>query len=188
MESAPGEITLLLSQIKAGDPVAAVKLADYVYAELRRLAGSYMRGERADHTLQPTALVNETFLRLIGSNSIELNNRAHFLALAAKIMRQVLVEYARQRNTAKRGGLQSEVALEDHIAGPLNTQIHELIDLDDALKRLAEKDVRLSRVVELRYFGGLSIEETAEVLGVSSKTVKRDWTLARAWLKTELGR
>ncbi len=183
----PGVVTVLLSELKNGNQQASSQLMDYLYAELRRLAGGYMRQERPDHTLQPTALVHEAFLRLVGDETTDWRNRAHFMALSARVMRRVLVEYARRRNAAKRGGLQAQIAVGDDIADTLNSQTVEMIQLDVTLERLAEMDARLAQVVELRYFGGLSVEETAEVLNISPKTVKRDWTVAKAWLKTELG-
>jgi RNA polymerase sigma factor (TIGR02999 family) len=157
-----------------------------VYEELRRLAHLYMGRERAGHTLQTTALVNEAYLRLIDQRRVEWQNRAHFIAIAARLMRQILVEHARGRQAVKRGGGQFVLSLSeaDRIIprGDVN-----LIALDEALRRLEAIDPQKSRVVELRYFGGLTIEEAAEALGISAATIKRDWTIARAWLRREIG-
>jgi RNA polymerase sigma-70 factor, ECF subfamily len=183
MSSGRGEITVLLSAIRSGDDRAASQLIPLVYDELHRLAAGYMRKERPDHTLQATALVHEAYVRLIGDQNVDWKDRAHFLGVAATVMRRILVEWARARNSAKRGGLRQKVNLDDDSVATLARQIVEVIDLDAALERLSKLDPRLSRTVELRYFGGLTIEETAEVLGLSSKTVKRDWDIAKAWLR-----
>ena len=150
-----------------------------VYDELRRLAHHYLRQERSDHTLQSTALVHEAYLRLAGQNPPQWQNRAHFYGIAAHLMRQILVEYARGRGAAKRGGGACRVTLDDAVAAPEQLDV---VELDKALTGLAELDEQQSRVVELRFFGGLTIEDTSEVLGISPATVKRDWIAARAWL------
>ncbi len=158
-----------------------------VYGELRRLARHYLQGERTDHTLQSTALVNEAYLRLAGQNPPQWQNRAHFFAVAAQLMRQILVDYARSHRASKRGGNVCRLALDEAEEQPQALDV-DIVALDDALKSLAEMDSQQSRVVELKFFGGLSIEDTAEVLGVSASTVKRDWITARAWLFRELDR
>jgi RNA polymerase sigma factor (TIGR02999 family) len=156
-----------------------------VYDELRRLAGRYLRAEGEGHTLQPTALVHEAYLRLVGQRNVDWRNRAQFLGIAAEMMRRILVNHAVARRTAKRGGEATRVALDETLR-VLEGDDVDLLALDGALQALAEVDARASRVVELRFFGGLGIDETAEVLGVSPATVKRDWTVARAWLRREL--
>ena len=154
-------------------------------AELRRLARSYMRRERPGHTLQTTALVNEAFLRLTDARGVRWQDRAHFLAIAARLMRRVLVDHARSRGYRKRGGGAERVTLDEGLAAAPEPEV-DVVALDRALQSLAEVDARKSRVIELRFFGGLSVEETAEVLHVSTDTVKRDWRLARLWLLREL--
>lgn len=152
-----------------------------VYGELRRLAHHYLRQERTDHTLQSTALVHEAYLRLAGQNPPQWQNRAHFFGIAAHVMRQILVEYARGRGAAKRGGNVCRMALDETIATPEHIDV-DVVQLDRALTELAELDNQQSRIVELRFFAGLTIEDTSEVLGISPATVKRDWVTARAWL------
>ena len=152
-----------------------------VYEELRRLAHHYLRQERADHTLQSTALVHEAYLRLAGQNPPQWQNRAHFFGIAAHIMRQILVEYARGRGTAKRGGNALTLTLDEAVALPQGMDV-DVVALDKALSELSDLDVQQSRIVELRFFAGLTIEDTSEVLGISPATVKRDWVTARAWL------
>jgi RNA polymerase sigma factor (TIGR02999 family) len=181
----PHEVTQLLHELRHGDESAASKLMPVVYGELRRLAGHYMGRERSDHTLQPTALVHEAFLRMVDQGA-EWQNRAHFFGVAAQLMRQILVDYARTHRAAKRGGNQQRVPLEDNLVFS-EDQSAELLALNEALERLAEFDARQARIVEMRFFAGLSVDETAEVLGVSGKTVQRDWNMARAWLHRELG-
>jgi RNA polymerase sigma factor (TIGR02999 family) len=179
----PGEITGLLKRWSDGDRSALDELMPIVHQELRRLAQSYFRNERTDHTLQATALVNEAFLRLIQGGPIE--NRSHFFAVSARAMRQILIDHARQKRAAKRGG--GDVALAfDEAKGTPGPDPVDVLELDILLKRLAELDPRQAEVVEVRYFAGLSVEETAEVLGTSTATVKRDWNLAKAWLRREL--
>lgn len=178
-------VTRLLREWGAGDPGAPDLLMPLVYDRLRQLARRHLARERAGHTLQPTALVHETYLRLAGHHRIHWQDRGHFLALAATTMRRVLVSHARARLAEKRGGGGSAASLED-VREPAAERAEELVALDDALGALAGLDDRQARVVELRYFGGLTVEETAAVLGVSPATVKLDWSLARAWLRREL--
>jgi len=179
------EVTLLLSALTRGDDGAATKLIPVVYNELRRLAGSYMRRERVDHTLQATALVHEAYLKLVEQRSVDWQSRAHFFGVAAQLMRRILIDHARGHTRQKRGGEQRKVSLDEAFVFS-EKQADELIAVDDSLNRLAEIDPRQARVVELRFFGGLSVEEAAEVLGVSPKTVKRDWSVAKAWLYADL--
>ena len=181
------EISELLVEWRNGDQAALDRLMPLVYDELRRLARHYMRGERAGHTLQATALVDEAYMRLIDYKTMQWQNRAHFFAVAAQLMRRILVDHARARHNAKRGGVQQKLSL-THADRLVNEPDVDLVALDDALKILAEMNEQQSRIVELRYFGGLTIEETAEVLGISHATVERDWALARAWLRRELKR
>jgi RNA polymerase sigma factor (TIGR02999 family) len=181
------QVTSLLLRWRGGDKAALDALMPLVYGELRRLASHYLRQERSDHTLQSTALVHEAYARLVGQNVPEWQNRAHFFGVAAQLMRQILVDHARHRRAAKRGGEQCKLALEDAESESKRTEV-DLIALDDALQGLAKIDPQQSRVVELRFFGGLSIEDTSEVLGISPSTVKRDWNTARVWLYRELDR
>ena len=166
------------------DGDAADRLVPSVYDELRRLAHHYMRGERANHTLQTTALVNEAYLRLAGIDSLQWRDRAHFFAVAATLMRRVLVDYARQRAREKRGGAVSVTTLDENVLG--REPAVDVVALDEALERLAAVDPQQSRVVELRFFAGLSVKETADALGISPATVKRDWATAKLWLFNEL--
>lgn len=180
-----GDVTEALHRWQGGDEQALDQLLAAVYPELRRMAARQLRGERANHSLQPTALVHEVYLRLIDQQRVDWHNRAHFLAIAARLSRRVLVDHARRRQAWKRGmGLRA--ANLDDVDVAAATPAPDLVALDDALQRLAELDPRQARVIELRYFGGLSIEEAADVLGVSSGTVKRDWESARLWLFAEL--
>jgi RNA polymerase sigma factor (TIGR02999 family) len=177
-------VSQLLAEWAAHDPGALDRLVPLVYDELRRLAHYHMNGERAGHALQTTALVNEVYLRLAGIRGLQWRDRAHFFAMAGTLMRRVLVDYARRQNRGKRGGGVSVTSLDGHtIAAAPSVDIEAL---DEALERLAGVDPQHCRIVELRFFGGLSIEETAEALGVSPATVKRDWTTAKAWLHHEL--
>ena len=180
-----GEVTRLLTELGRGSPGALDRLVPILYDELRRIARHHMRGERADHTLDTTALVHEAYVKLVGLDRIQWQNRAHFLAVAAQAMRRVLVDYATGRRRQKRGGSRRRVPLEEMPAGP-EQPIETVLALDDALRRLEAVDGRLSRVVECRYFGGMSVEETAQALRVSAATIKRDWSVARAWLNREL--
>jgi RNA polymerase sigma-70 factor (ECF subfamily) len=185
--SAAPDVTRLLLAWRRGDRAALEELAPLVYAELRRLAHRQMRRERPGHTLQTTALVNETYLRLVDSKRVRWQNRVHFFAVCAQLMRRILVDHARARRSLKRGGKAVHVTLEDAPVGSPPPD-EDLLALDEALTRLAAIDMRKSRVVELRHFGGLSVEETAEALGVSTDTVMRDWKMAKLWLLRELKR
>lgn len=179
------DVTLLLAQLTKGDQDAAAKLIPVVYDELRRLARNYMRRERTDHTLQPTALVHEAYLKLIEQRSVDWQSRAHFFGIAAQVMRRILIDYARHHLREKRGAGQRAVPLDDALAFA-SEQSLELLKVDQSLERLANLDQRQAKIVELRFFGGLTVEQTAELLGISEKTVKRDWALAKAWLHGEL--
>jgi len=179
------ETTQLLRAWAAGDRGALDQLTPHVYRELRRLAGHFMQNERPGRSIQTTALVHEAYLKLVDVGNVDWQHRAHFFAVSAQIMRRILLDRARRRVAAKRGGEAPRVNL-DEIPDVASGRDRELIALDDALKTLAEVDPRKARVIELRFFGGLSVDETAEVLKVSPDTVMRDWKLARAWLLTEL--
>ena len=181
------DVTSLLVRWRNGDANAFDELAPIVYDELRKLARSHLRRERPGHTLQSTALVHEAYLRMIDQQNVSWQNRSHFYGIAAQMIRRILVDYARAKKTKKRGEAAPKIAFEE-AAGAHGAEDLDLVALDDALKALAEIDPRQSRIVELRYFAGLSIEDTAEVLGISPATVKRDWTVARAWLRRELVR
>jgi RNA polymerase sigma factor (TIGR02999 family) len=183
--SQPGEVTALLAAWRGGDGGALDRLIPIVYEDLRRVAGRYMRSEDPGHTLQTTALVHEAYLRLTREQDRTWESRAHFFAVAAQIMRNLLVDHARMATRAKRGGGAAEISFEE--APELTTAEPEvMLALDDALQRLAEVDPRASRIVELRYFVGLNNDEVASVIGVSEKTVTRDWNTAKAWLRAEL--
>ena len=181
------DVTQLLIAWSDGDADALDKLAPIVYGELHRMARRYMSRERSEHTLQPTALVHEAYVRLTNQQLPQWQNRAHFFAVAAQLMRQILVDHARAHRADKRGGGACKLTMEEAEQSPQKVDV-DVIALDDALKTLSELDVQQGKVVELKFFGGLSIEETAEVLGVSASTVKRDWITARAWLHRELDR
>ena len=187
MNSAPPNVTQLLLDWRNGDAAALDQLMPLVYDELRRIASRFLRNERQAHTLQTGALVNEAYLRLVDHENIEWQNRAHFFGVAAQAMRRVLVDHARTRNYAKRGGAAQQVSL-DQALDVTEERAADLIALDDALQALAKIDPRKSHVVELRYFGGLSVEETAEALSISTITVIRDWNTAKAWLMREVSR
>jgi RNA polymerase sigma factor (TIGR02999 family) len=175
-------VTELLIEWREGDKTALDKLTPLVYDELRRIAHRYVRRERNGHTIQTTALVNEAYLRLAGTKNIGWQDRAHFFAVTAQVMRNVLIDHARRRLYAKRGGQAQQVPIDDVSLEMSEQRADELVVLDEALSDLAKLDLRKARVVELRYFGGLSLEETAEVLGISLMTVRRDWRAAKAWL------
>jgi RNA polymerase sigma factor (TIGR02999 family) len=177
---------LLLAEIKLGHKDALARLMPLVYRELRRLAGHYLRGERIGHTLQPTALVHEAFLRLVGQDHAGWEHRSQFIGVAAQLMRRILVDYARQRAAGKRAG--PAITLNEEQLGARQgfDRTEEILAVDEVLGRLAELDPPQARVVELRYFAGLSVEETAEVMEISPRTVKRDWAMARAWLRAQL--
>jgi RNA polymerase sigma factor (TIGR02999 family) len=179
------EVTALLRAWSAGDAEALEKLTPLVYRELYRAARRYMVGERSGHTLQATALINEVYMRLVDVHNIDWQNRAHFLAICAQLMRQILTDFARSRHYQKRGGGAHHLPLNEALMVSSQPD-RNLVELDEALKRLALFDERKSRVVELRFFGGLDVNETARVLNVSSQTVMRDWRLARIWLLREL--
>jgi len=181
----PSSVTGLLKAWGGGDHAALEKLVPLVDAELRRLARRYMGGERTGHTLQPTALINEVYLRLIDWGNISWEDRAHFFGLSARLMRRTLVDHARRHRTSKRGGGALTIAF-DEVSVPPPEQTADLLAIDDALNTLATQDPRKSQIVELRFFGGLTVEETAAVLKVSPRTVKREWSLARAWLYCQL--
>lgn len=178
------EVSRLLASLNAGDARAVDALVPLVYKELRRLAGHYLKQERPGHTLQPTALVHEAFLKLVGQDTA-WQNRTHFFAMAANLMRRILVDYARSHDAKKRGGAAEKVSLDDAFVFAKERPA-EVVALDEAMKELAKIDPRRAQVVELKFFGGLDTDEIAEVLCVHSNTVLRDWNLARAWLKTQL--
>lgn len=179
-------ITQLLHRWREGDTAAFDDVIEYVYKDLKRRANAYLRRERQDHTLQPTGLVHEAFIKLVDKREIEWQDRNHFLAVAALAMRRILVDHARGRNREKRGGQFEDIPLED--AGPAAASLPsiDLIALDEALNKLAAFDERQAKIVELKYFGGMTLEETASILNISEVTVKRDWQIARAWLRNEL--
>jgi len=182
----PDEVTRLLVDWGNGNQAALDDLIPLVYDELRRLAGRYMRRESQDHTLQTSALVNEVYLRFIDQKSVKWQNRAHFFGVAAQLMRRILVDHARSRSRAKRGGGAQMVSLVAQAVIP--SEVAEVIALDDALKNLAEMDPRKSQIVEMKFFGGLTTEEVAEVLKVTSRTVEREWRKARIWLHREISK
>jgi RNA polymerase sigma-70 factor, ECF subfamily len=185
MDSKGQDITQLLNDLTQGKAASQEELIAAIYGELRRIARAHLRRERNDHTLQPTALVNEAFLRLVQHENCSWENRTHFFAVASTMMRRVLVDYARSRNRAKRGGgeVVAELREEMYFSEQKST---EILELDEALGRLSLLEPRQTRVVELRFFGGLTIDQSADVLGVSPRTVKNDWNVARAWLHREL--
>lgn len=180
------DVTRLLGQLSAGNQDVADKLVPLIYDELRRIAGAQMRGERSSHTLQATAVVHEAYMRMAGEQKIEWQSRAHFFAIAAKTMRRVLLDYARQRHAERRGGdgarkvdIDAELLIADD-------RLEDVVAMDRVLARLTEMDPEQGRMVELRFFAGLNVEETAEAMGISPRTVKREWRLAKAWLHREL--
>ena len=179
-------VTQLLLAWSDGDATALDRLLPFVETELRRLASYHMRREGVAHTLQTTALVNELYLKLVDQRQAKWQNRAHFFAVAAQLMRRILVDHARRRDADKRGGSQIKLPLDEALAAADETDV-DLLAIDEALDRLSAIDEQQARVVELRFFSGLSVEETAAALGVSPKTVKRDWAVARAWLRREIG-
>lgn len=183
--TSPPDVTTILREWSDGDRDAPARLMPLIYQELRRLARQYLRQERADHTLQPTALVHEAYLRLVDQSRVDWQNRAQFFGVAAQIMRRILVDHARSHVAAKRGGLARRISLDEAAILPQQREA-DLLALDDALIELAVVDERKSRVVELRFFGGLSVEETAEALSVHPTTVRRDWTVAKAWLHRKI--
>jgi RNA polymerase sigma factor (TIGR02999 family) len=183
----PSDVTALLIEWRAGDNGAVEKLLPLVHGELKRIARRHMAGERRDHVLQATALVNEVYLKLIDIRRVQWQDRAHFFAMAARLMRRVLVDFARARNNQKRGGALHRVTFDQNLAVASDTP-DDLIAIDDALRALAAQYERKAQVVELRFFGGLSVEEAAEVLKISPETVMRDWKFAKNWLLRELSR
>src|SRR2546429_6466433 len=184
-ELSPQTVTQWLLKWRGGDESALNDLSGLVYEDLHRLAQQYLRRERPDHTLQATALVHEAYLRLVDQRGVSWQNRAHFFGVAAQLMRRILVDYARRHHAAKRGGAALKVSLTDVVIAAKEGP-EELVALDDALSRLAALDPRQGRIVELRLYGGLTVEETADVLGVSPATVKREWSTAKAWLAREI--
>jgi len=190
MASGPApDVTQLLSKWSSGDQSALDQLLPLVYGELHRLAAAYLRRERSNHTLQSTALVHEAFMRMVHQQDVQWKNRAHFFAICAQMIRRILVDYARSQHAEKRGSGAVKLALDDAMAVPQAPATDvDLLGLNDALDRLAEMDERQSRIVELRFFAGLSIEETAEVLHLSPASIKREWQTARAWLFREMTR
>lgn len=185
MSEEASDVTALLVRLRKGDEASLDELLPAVYDELRRIAHNQLHEERADHTLQTTELVHEAYLKLVDHDSVEWTDRQHFFAVAARAMRQVLIDHARQKTAEKRGGTASEVPL-DNVTLTQEKGPAELIALDDALDRLAQRDERSAKVVECRFFGGYTIQETADVLDVSRSTIKRDWRAARAWLNREM--
>ncbi len=181
------ETTQLLRAVSAGEPAAVDRLLPVVYEHLRAMAGNYFRGEPGDHTLQPTALVHEAYVRLVRADSLAWKDRAHFMALAANAMRRILADHARARSAAKRGGGWDRVSLDEAVNPPGDSFV-DVVVLDAVLKELADLDERKHRIVELRFFGGLTVEEIAAVIDVSKTTVETEWRTARAWLKSELER
>ena len=184
MDSA-GDVTVLLGRLSKGDQAAADRVMPLIYDELRRIAARHMRRERGEVILQTTALVHEAYLKLVEQRSTDWESRGHFFAIAAQMMRRILVDHARNRMRLKRGGGQIPVSLDEGLVFSSECS-SQLVELDAALSRLAEIDPRQAKVVELRFFGGLTVEEAAQVLGISPKTVKRDWSVAKAWLHGEL--
>ncbi|MET0645661.1 MAG: sigma-70 family RNA polymerase sigma factor [Pyrinomonadaceae bacterium] len=180
--STPSNVTQLLAAWSAGDTAALDELTPVIQHELHRLASRQMAGERPGHILQPTALVNEAYMRLVSWKEVQWQNRAHFFGVAAQMMRRILVDHARAHEAEKRGGEFQKLSLDENLDAAGAPRDVNLVALDDALNRLAEMDPQKSKIVELRFFGGLSVEETAEVLGVSAPTVKRQWRMAKAWL------
>ena|SRR5689334_8743745 len=180
-----GEVSLLLGRILGGDRSAEGRLFDLLYSDLRRMAAYQLRKERSDHTLQPTALVNEVYVKIFGQNRPEARSRAHFIALAAQVMRRFLVDHARTKKADKRGNQAQMVPIDNALIYD-ERRSDEFLAVHDALERLREWAPRQSQIVEMRYFGGMSEDEIAEYLGISSRTVKRDWAMARAWLHAEL--
>ena len=182
------EVTQLLLAWGEGDQSAFDKLMPFVYGELKKLAGYHMKNQKVGHTLQATALVNEAYVRLIDSSRVRWQNRAHFFAMSSQLMRRVLVDFARAKNSKKRGGDEIRVTYDDHLAAAEEKKEAELLELDDALNKLAEMSERQAKIVEMRYFGGLKEKEIAAALDVSERTVRREWSSARAWLYSQLTR
>jgi RNA polymerase sigma factor (TIGR02999 family) len=188
MKSSPSSrVTQLLEKFQPGDRHAEEQLFADVYGELHAIAVRYLRRERKDHTLQPTALVNEVYLKVVGQTRVDWQGRAHFLATAAHAMRQILVDHARRHRAAKRGGMRHRIALDENLAVEFHRNL-DLLPLEDALTKLTKLDPRQAKMVELRFFGGLNVAEVAEVTGIPKRSVEREWTMVRAWLRRELGK
>jgi len=185
--SRSSRITQLLETFEPGDRHAEEQLFADVYSELRALAARYLHRERKSHTLQPTALVHEAYLKLVGQTRVDWQGRAHFLAIAAHVMRQILVDHARRHRAARRGGNRHRIALDDNLVIEPDRNV-DLLAIEDALTKLTKLDPRQAQMIELRFFGGLSIAEVAKVTGISKRSVEREWTMIRAWLRRELGR
>lgn len=181
------DVTILLERARAGDAAASEEILPLVYEELRRLARAYLRGERPDHTLQPTALVHEAYIKMVDWKKEDWQSRAHFFSVAAQVMRNILVDHARHRNAERHGGGLQRIELDESAGFSADSGV-DLIDLDEALNELAGLDERHARMVELRFFAGLTLDQTAEALGISPATVSRDWTFVRAWLFDRLSR
>lgn len=182
------DVTVLLKAVGTGDENAPGELLEVVYDDLRRLAAAYMQNERGDHTLQPTALVHEAFIRLVDWKNVSWQNRAHFFAVAAEVMRKILIDHARRRSAQKRGSSATRIEVSEAVSFSAKDKELDLLDLDEAFGLLEKLDPRQAKIVELRFFGGLSIEETAYVMNISETTVKREWTFAKAWFQRELKR
>lgn len=187
-ENSQPDITQMLIEMTDGNTEVVNQILPLIYSELRKLASSYLRRERSDHTLQPTALVNEAYLKLIDQKKVVWQNRAHFFGIAAQVMRRILLDHARKHTAEKRGGAAEVLPIEEEILVVSHEKSAELIALDEALENLAKMDEQKAKIVELRYFGGLSIEETAEVMGVSVPTINRQWRMAKAWLYGQVAR
>ena len=179
------ETTLLLKALSSGDRKGANRLMELVYGQLRKIAGRYMARERVAHTLEPTALVSEAFLKLVGQDRVDWQNRSHFLAVASQAMRRILVDHARLRNREKRGGGRPKISLDDALT-LIPGRDSDVLAVDEALEKLAELDDTQAKIVEMRFFGGMSVEEVAESLGMPKRSVERQWTKIRAWLRREL--
>lgn len=186
-QSSPSDVTLLLKRLSDGDQDVLAQLVPLIYDELHRLAAFHLQRERVDHTLQTTALVHEAYVRLVDQKEVQWKNRGHFFAVAAQAMRRVLVDYARRHQALKRGSSLSKTSLDEAIAVS-NENTHHVLVIDELLNRLACLDPQESRIVELRFFGGLTVEETAEVMGISPASVKREWSVAKAWLLREIAK
>jgi RNA polymerase sigma factor (TIGR02999 family) len=185
MQPQGGEVTQLLAEMRLGTPGAQDQLFGIVYSELKRIAANYMRRERSDHTLQATALVHEAYMELVDQTRVNWQNRAHFFGVAAQLMRRILVDHARSQGAQKRGGNAQKLSIDESI-GLASVSEVAFDELDEALNRLAELDADQAKIVELRFFGGLTVEEVAEVMGVSTATIEREWRMARAWLHHQL--
>ncbi len=184
-EGGPGEVTQLLAKLSTGDSEVSTRLITLVYSELRAMAGRCMRRERPSHTLQATVLVHEAYLRLAGQDRIQWQNRAHFFGIAARVMRRILLDYAREHRAAKRGGAATRIAFDEALLVS-DDHLEGILILDESLQKLAALDPEQSRLVELRFFAGMNVEEIAEVMGISTATVKREWSHAKAWLRREM--